>query len=88
MSKVKFRHFVLPGQEVTLEADFIALRDESASVKVRARVDGRVTSQAEQIFVFNAVPFENPADGARLEAVEGAELARLWDGFDPSVWTA
>lgn len=86
MQNVKFRRFVRPDQEVILEADFIALRDESASMKVRARVDGKVTSQAEQIFVFNAVPLQEPGAAARLEAVEGAELQRLWVDFDPQVW--
>lgn len=88
MRKVKFRKFIRPDQEVSLESDFVALRDESAVVQVRARVDGVLMSQAEQVFVFNAVPFENPDEGARLESVEGAELARLWSGFDPSVWSS
>jgi len=87
MRKVKFRRFIRPDQCVQLASDFIALREESAVVSVRARVDGVVMAQAEQVFVFNAVPFENPEDGARLEAVEGAELARLWSGFDPKVWS-
>ena len=86
MRNVKFRRFVRPGEEVQLEADFAGLRDESCAMKVRARVDGKVRAQAEQVFVFNAVPLEDPAHGARLEAVEGAELARLWAGFDPKVW--
>lgn len=85
---VKFRRFVKPGQEVILEADFVALRDESAIMKVRSRVDGKIMAQAEEVFVFNAVPLEDNADSARLEAVEGAELARLWPGFDPKVWTS
>jgi 3-hydroxyacyl-[acyl-carrier-protein] dehydratase len=82
----KFRRFVRPGQEVELEATFDALRDESAAMKVRARHEGKVVAQAEQVFVFNAVPFENPEHGRLLEETEGAELARLWSGFDPSVW--
>ena len=57
-------------------------------MKVRAKVDGALMSQAEQFFVFNTAPFENAEDGARLEAIEGAELARLWAGFDPAVWGA
>ena len=88
MRSVKFRRFVRPGELIVLEADFIALREESAAMKVRARVDGKVRASAEQIFVFNAVPLEDPEACARLEAVEGAELARLWAGFDASVWSA
>ncbi|MFT7520627.1 MAG: 3-hydroxyacyl-[acyl-carrier-protein] dehydratase [Kiritimatiellia bacterium] len=88
MHNVKFRRFVRPDQEVVLEAEFMALRDESASMKVRARVDGKITSQAEQIFVFNAVPLQEPGAAKRLEDVEGAELKRLWSGFDAGVWSA
>ena len=86
MRNVKFRKFVRPDEEVRLEAHFEALRDESASMKVRARVGGTVRAQATQIFVFNAVPLEDPGHRARLEAVEGAELGRLWTGFDAAVW--
>lgn len=87
MRNVKFRKFVRPGEEVQLEARFDGLRDESAAMKVKARVGGTVRAQATQIFVFNAVPLEDPDHRRRLEAVEGAELARLWSGFDAAVWT-
>lgn len=87
MRDVKFRRFVRPGQRVELEAEIEALREESASVRARARVAGRVVAQARQVFVFNAVPLEDPAERARIEAVEGSELARLWEGFDPDVWS-
>lgn len=85
---VKFRRFVRPGERVVLQAEFTALRDESAGMKVRALVDDKVVAQAEQIFVFNALPLEDPAERERLEAVEGSELARLWPDFDPEVWTS
>ena len=88
MSGVKFRRFVRPGEVVELESVFDALRDESAAMKVRAKVDGAVRAQAEQIFVFNAVPIEDPAHRQKLETIEGGELARLWPGFDPKVWSA
>lgn len=88
MDGVKFRRFVRPDQRVELEATFRALREESASMRVKARVDGKVVCQAEQIFVFNAVPLEDPEAAAKLETLEGAELARLWPGFDPGVWTS
>ena len=87
MDRVKFRRFVKPEECVALEAEFLALRDESAQVRVKARVDGAVRAQAQQTFVFNAVPLEDPAARSRLEAVEGAELARLWSSFDPAVWS-
>jgi 3-hydroxymyristoyl/3-hydroxydecanoyl-(acyl carrier protein) dehydratase len=88
MKKVKFRSFVLPGQEVLLKASFVSLRDESAHMRVSAWVEGKRKASAEQTFVFNADPIENPAERAELEAVEGGELARLWSGFDSSSWAA
>ncbi|MFK7930646.1 MAG: hypothetical protein AB8H79_20840 [Myxococcota bacterium] len=88
MEGVKFRRFVRPDQEVQLEATFRSLRDESAAMRVKARVDGKVVCQAEQIFVFNAVPLDNADDAERLERIEGAELARLWSDFDPQSWTS
>ncbi len=75
---VKFRKFVRPDEVVVLEARFVELREESALMAVRALVDGRVHAQAEELFVFNAVPLSDPAEAARLEQLERAELARLW----------
>ena len=88
MRKVKFRRFIKPGEQVDLHAEFVALREESAVMRVHAKVEDTVMAQAEQVFVFNAVPFDNPSDSARVEAAEGAELARLWAHFDPEVWTS
>ena len=81
MDRVKFRRFVRPDETVVLQTKLTALRDESASVEVRARVNGRVVSQAEQFFVFNAVPLADDAERARVEAIERAELRRLWAGY-------
>jgi 3-hydroxyacyl-[acyl-carrier-protein] dehydratase len=78
--KVKFRKFVRPGQEMTLHTRLTSLRDEMAAVEVEARVDGKRHAQAEQVFVFNAVKLPNPAESDRLEAIERAELRRLWKG--------
>ncbi len=78
MQGVKFRKFVRPGEEVRLEARVVSLREESAVMDVRAWVGGRTVAQAEQTFVFNAVPLSSPAEGERLERIERAELARLW----------
>jgi 3-hydroxymyristoyl/3-hydroxydecanoyl-(acyl carrier protein) dehydratase len=80
-NNVKFRRFVRPDELVELETRFAELRDESAVMNVRARVDGRVIAQAEEVFVFNAVPLATPEESARLEALERAELARLWAGY-------
>ncbi len=79
--RVKFRKFVRPDEVVVLESTLRELRDESAVVEVRGRVDGRVTTQAEQVFVFNAVPLASDAEAERLERLERAELARLWPGY-------
>ena len=78
MNGVKFRKFVRPGEEVTLEAKLVSLREEMAGVKVRAKCNGRVVAQAEQIFVFNAVPLESEADRLKVEAIERAYLEELW----------
>jgi 3-hydroxyacyl-[acyl-carrier-protein] dehydratase len=86
MSGVKFRRFVRPDEEIQLEAKLVALRDEMADVRVRARVGGRVVAQAEQIFVFNAVPLEDPAELERLEAIEFGYLAQLWPGCPEHPW--
>lgn len=78
MNNVKFRRFVKPGDRVELEARLTSLREEMAGVTVRAKVDGKVHAQAEQIFVFNAVPLENEDDRATVEELERAHLRRLW----------
>ncbi|MDP2305807.1 MAG: 3-hydroxyacyl-ACP dehydratase FabZ family protein [Pseudomonadota bacterium] len=78
---VKFRRFVRPEEVVELLTQVVELRDESAIMFVRAKVDGKVVAQAEEIFVFNAVRLESAAESARLEALERAELLRLWPGY-------
>lgn len=78
---VKFRKFVRPDERAVFEAKFLALRDESAVMEVRTRIDGRVVAQAEETFVFNAVPLGGGEESARLEAIERAELGRLWAGY-------
>ena len=78
MNNVKFRRFVRPEDRVTLEVRLTSLRDEMAGVNVRAKVNGKVHAQAEQIFVFNAVPLEDDSDRDTVEALERAHLERLW----------
>lgn len=85
MQAVKFRRFVRPGELVQLEADFGSLMDNAALMKVRARTD-RVVAQAEQVFVFNAVPLEGPQDSKFVEENEARQLAALWPAMDRSVW--
>jgi len=81
MNRVKFRKFVPPGIEIRLETKLEALRDEMAAVQVRARVGKKVHAQAEQIFVFNAVPLADPGASEDLESIERAELVRLWSDY-------
>ena len=76
--RVKFRKFVLPEQLVTFETSFLALRDESAQMRVRTRIEGRVVAQAEQTFVFNAVPLESVEEAERVERIEREALRALW----------
>ena len=77
-NNVKFRKFVRPGQVIELRSEFISLRDESAMMKNSARVGGRVVAQAEQTFVFNAVPLEDDEDLRRVERLESQALRLLW----------
>lgn len=81
MDRVKFRRFIPPSTPVTLEVTLNELRDESARVKVRALVDGKWRARAEQVFVFNAVAFDDAEETERVEAIERAELARLWPDY-------
>ena len=86
MNHVKFRRFVRPGERVQLEAKLVALRDEMADVRVRAKVGGRVVAQAEQIFVFNAVPLDDPDEVAKLERIEFGYLRQLWSDCPSHPW--
>lgn len=78
MNRVKFRKFVRPEEPITLKARLLALREEMAAVEVRAEVDGQVRAQAEQIFVFNAVPLADPQEARNLERIEFNYLRQLW----------
>jgi 3-hydroxyacyl-[acyl-carrier-protein] dehydratase len=81
MNGVKFRKFVRPDQEVILETKLLSLRDEMAVVQSRARCEGRTVAQAEQIFVFNAVPLEKEDDRITVERLERAQLKSLWADY-------
>ncbi len=77
MNRVKFRKFVRPEQCIILESKLKSLKQESALVEVKAKIGKKVHAQAEQVFVFNSVPLEEE-ERNRLEALERAELKRLW----------
>ncbi len=85
MDRVKFRRFCRPGEEIVLESRVSMLREESASVKVKARLNGKVHAQAEQIFAFSAVPLDKQEDQASLENIEWGELKRLWPACPPDL---
>ena len=78
MNHVKFRKFVPPGTEITLESELTSLRDDMAAVRVRAKIGRKTHAQAEQIFAFNAVSLEDDAAQKRVELLESNELKRLW----------
>ena len=77
MNRVKFRKFVPPETEITLETKIKILKEESALVDVKAKVGSKVHAQAEQLFVFNSVPLAE-GESERLEELERRELLRLW----------
>jgi 3-hydroxyacyl-[acyl-carrier-protein] dehydratase len=79
VNKAKFRRFVPPGNVIQLRADVISLREESAMMKVEARVDDARTTTAELTFVFN--PHELPEAAAQIEEVERAVLKQIWPGY-------
>lgn len=87
MQAVKFRRFVKPGERVILHAEFDRLLDNAALMRVKARTE-HVVAQAEQTFVFNAVPLDNPVDRAFVEQNEADQLASLWPAMDRNVWKA
>jgi 3-hydroxymyristoyl/3-hydroxydecanoyl-(acyl carrier protein) dehydratase len=79
--RVKFRRFVRPDEDCVFESRFLAIREESAVMEVRTRVGGAVRAQAEETFVFNAVPLADDAERVRVEGIERSELKRLWAGY-------
>ncbi|MCB9778746.1 MAG: hypothetical protein H6742_09305 [Alphaproteobacteria bacterium] len=85
MNGVKFRRFVKPAQTLQMETQLTSLRDEMAVCRVRGKCDGKLHVQAEQIFVFNAVPLEGEGEQERVERLERAELARLWSAYPASI---
>ena len=75
---VKFRKFIRPNESISLYSEILDLQNESCRVKVRAKIGKKVHAQAEQIFVFNAVPLENEIEQRNVENLEHQELCRLW----------
>lgn len=78
LHNVKFRKFIRPNECISLYSEIQDLQMESCRVKVRASIGKKVHAQAEQIFVFNAVPLENEIEQRHVENIERQELFRLW----------
>jgi 3-hydroxyacyl-[acyl-carrier-protein] dehydratase len=78
MHNVKFRKFIRPNECITLQSEIQDLQAESCRVKVKARIGKKVHAQAEQIFVFNAIPLDNELEQRHVENLERQELCRLW----------
>lgn len=81
MSKVKFRHFVRPGDVVDLSTRLLDLRDESGLCQVRAKVGGRMVASAEQIFVFDPAGLDTDEGRRKLALHESRAFGLLWDGW-------
>jgi hypothetical protein len=77
---------VSPGVALELEASLVELRDESAICKAAARLDGKITTEAELVFVFNPGDLDTPEAQAKLERLERENLAQLWPGY--KLWDA
>lgn len=80
--KAKFRRFVRPGSVIQMESEVIAIRDESAQMKVRAKVDGQVTTNAELTFVFDPSGIPPDAAGGDIEQIERNVLRQIWPGYE------
>lgn len=81
VKKAKFRRFVVPGNALELNAMLVELRDESAICKAEARLDGKITTEAELVFVFNPGDLDTPEAQAKLERLERENLAQLWPDY-------
>jgi 3-hydroxyacyl-[acyl-carrier-protein] dehydratase len=81
MDKVKFKKLVRPGDVIHLHTRLLDLRDESARCQVRALVEGKVVTTAEQIFVFNPEGLDTDEGRQKLALHEGLALSILWKGW-------
>lgn len=82
VNKAKFRKFIPPGSRIQLEITIQDIRDESARVKAAASVDGKTTTDAELIFVFDPEGLSDALGQEDLERIERRWLKMLWPGYD------
>jgi 3-hydroxyacyl-[acyl-carrier-protein] dehydratase len=77
----KFRKFIRPGESIRLETKLAEVREESAVTRCRALVDGKVTTDAELLFVFDPEGLQNALEQDDLIKIEHAWLKILWAGW-------
>ena len=75
--EAKFRSFIHPRHEVTLETKLKALRDESAVVRATIHAEGKRKGNVELIFAFDPAGVPDLVDGLTLEEYERREMKRL-----------
>ena len=78
VQQAKFRHFVRPGQPITLVSKAVSIRNESAAVNVVAQVEGKRICNAELMFVFDPDGLETEEAQFDLEKTERLALKNLW----------
>jgi 3-hydroxyacyl-[acyl-carrier-protein] dehydratase len=77
----KFRRFIRPGEQIKLETKITEIREESAITRCRALVDGKPTTDAELLFVFDPQGLSDALDQNELQAIERQWLKILWPGY-------
>lgn len=77
----KFRRFIRPGESIRLETKLVEVREESAVTKCRAIVDGKPTTDAELLFVFDPEGLQNALEQDELIRIEHQWLKILWPGW-------
>lgn len=80
--KAKFRKFVRPGDVMQMTTELLEIREESAICRTSAKVDGKITTQAELLFVFNPERLETDEAQRDLERMERGQLKILWDEYE------
>lgn len=77
----KFRKFIRPGEQIKLEAKISEIREESALARCKASVDGKPTTEAELLFVFDPEGLSDAMDQTELIEIERKWLKMLWAGY-------
>jgi 3-hydroxyacyl-[acyl-carrier-protein] dehydratase len=75
--EAKFRKFIHPQLEVTLDVTIKALREESAVCRGTVLAEGQRRGQVGLIFAFDPQGLPNLVEGLSLEQFERREMTRL-----------